>query len=449
MTYREQAIKFLRKPVAYRFIFIVIVGVTVLVGCVAVPYKATVDGIVYISSAKSLFSDHFAVDYAWFREPGYPLLLRIIHFFGNSGIFIVLVQSLCLGVATFLALYATRRALGRGRPSTAVVFFVIVLSLNPIYMIYSALVLQQALFSLQLAFFALSVAWALRLPVRLNRWALIALVLANYFIAIWTSIGWLYLGLLPVVAVIAIVFSHNVVSLFTRVRGGLRKTAVVALSAVAVIAIFAGVYVSGLQVYSGWQDIKDPYLKTAVVPGAVIQPLSGPPALPPVWPLIQRMFALMNMGTIQHYPSENALFMKQQMRVDYAIGQYDTAYVGKPFAQYAKHWFTVPDPSNQVHQVYSWTAPNAPIVYSGTFIAYLLVLLLSLVRRRWGSFLVLAVPLSFLAVYALSNSPIDRYGVPAYPWAVAALAGLVSWIAQLVSRAVRSLRQKRPALIEG
>ena len=432
--------RFVARPVRYRYAAWIIIGVTVFVSAVAVPIKVTVDGILYLSSAKSLFGHAMAANYAWFREPGYPVFLRVVHFFGNDGIYIVIAQALCLGVATLIALYAVRRMLGLGAPSAGVLAVVVLLQLNPMYLIYSALVLQQALFALQLALFGLGVVWALHRPSWLPRWLLVVLVLANYVAAIWTSIGWIYLALFPVVASILIVLWPPTVSTFRRAATRARKALVVLLALVAAVAVTGIVYQGGVKVYSGWEALKAPYLAHLTIPGSVIEPLTGAPNIPTPFVLGQRMFALMHMGVVDQYISENDLFLRQQMAPDLAKGAYDTSYVNKPYSTYPKGWITIPNPSNQVHDAYvELTAGGTVGWYVGTFIAFMLSFVLALVRRRWALVVVLLVPLSFIGVYALSNSPIDRYGVPAYPWAIAGAAVLVTWAAELVSR-VRSRR---------
>jgi hypothetical protein len=85
----------LGSTVSFRVASLWIIIPTIVVACIAVPFKVTVDGILYLSSAKSLFKRAFRTDYVWFREPGYPLFLRAIHFLGNDGMYITLIQSAC------------------------------------------------------------------------------------------------------------------------------------------------------------------------------------------------------------------------------------------------------------------------------------------------------------------------------------------------------------------
>jgi cbb3-type cytochrome oxidase subunit 3 len=414
----------------YRTAAAVVISVVTVVSIVAIPLKVTVDGIMYIASAKSLFQNDFGTNYALFREPGYPIFLRTLHYLGDDGMFIVAAQGLCMGTASFIALYAVRRALGHDDVTIAQVIVTILLSLNPMFLIYSALVLQQALFTLQLALLVLGVVWAMHRPRRLSRPALLALVALNYLSAIWTSIGWLYLALVPVVLTVIVSYWPTVRGRFQQAATALRKLLVGSISVVAIMALFVLVYAVGLQVYSGWEAIKAPYLKNSSIPGAVIEPLSGVPNIPSAADMTLRMFALMHMGTVEPYIQENDLFLRQQMVPGWGISQYDTLYEREPFTSYAPGYFSLSNPSVAVHTLFAKASRASPLSYSATFVGFLLALGLSLIRRKWRLFLVLLVPLAFLAVYAASNSPIDRYGIPAYPWAGASVVVLLGWIGE-------------------
>jgi hypothetical protein len=409
-------------------------GIVTVASATAVPLKVTVDGILYISSAKALFKSTFARDYALFREPGYPLFLKAIHYFGDDGMFIIVAQALCLALAAFIALYSVRRVLGYANVTVGQVIVTVLLTLNPMFLIYSGLVLQQALFALQLALFGLGVVWAMNRyrPKRLSRPVLLVLVGLNYLTSIWTSIGWLYLALVPVTLTVILCY-------WPAVRGVIRRAATLPwkvlggfVVAVATIALCALVYAVGLQSYKGWEAIKAPYLQSASVPGAVIEPLQSIPRIPTVAEMTERMLALAHIGTVAPYIHENDLFLRQQMLPNWAYAQWDTAYVLKPFTSYAPGYISLPNPSDIVHNVFARASVISPVVYSTMFVGYALLLLLSLIRRKWGLLLVLSVPLAFLAVYAASNSPIDRYGVPSYPWAVASVVVLLHWLGEWV-----------------
>jgi hypothetical protein len=429
----------LGSTVSFRVASLWIIIPTIVVACIAVPFKATVDGILYLSSAKSLFNSAFSTDYVWFREPGYPLFLRAIHFLGNDGMFIILVQALCLGLASAIALYSVRRALGHTDVSVGQLAVVVILTLNPMYLIYSALVLQQALFALQLALFALGVVWAINRPAGLRGSILVPLVLLNYVAAIWTSIGWIYLALVPVILTIVIVCFPWARRSYAFVKSRERRIVVVVATVVAIGAVSVLTYEGGLAAYSGWQAIKTPHLRHLTIPGAVIEPLSTVPQIPTPVGMVARMLAIMHMGTVGPYVHENDLFLRQQMIPSRSWGLEDTGYIRAPYTTYSSGWIAIPDASEQVHFVYAQLAPASPLLYSGVFIGYLLSIALSLIRRKWGLVVVLAIPLSFIAVYAASNSPIDRYGVPAYPFAVAGVGVIIVWLVELI-RGIRGAR---------
>ena len=420
------------RTVNYRTAAFLIVGIVTIVSVVAVPLKVTVDGVLYISSAKSLFKSDFATNYVWYREPGYPLFLKALHYLGNDGLFVVAAQAICLGLASFIALYAVRRMLRQTNVTVAQLVLTLLLTLNPMYLIYSALVLQQALFTLQLALFGLGVVWALRRPAWLRRSALLILVALNYFVAIWTSIGWLYLGLVPVTLTIVLCLWPETLRQLQKVTTLVWRSLAGFLLAVGIVALCALVYVVGLQVYSGWDVVKAPYLNNSSAPGAVIEPLSSVPYIPTVQEMTSRMFALMHMGTIKPYTQENDLFLRQQMLPDWAFSQWDTKFIAEPYTSYADGYFSLPNPSDELHNVFAKNSGWAPSLYSAAFVGFLLALALALVRREWGLLFILSVPLAFIAVYAASNSPIDRYGIPAYSWAVASVGVLFTWLGRLL-----------------
>jgi hypothetical protein len=428
-------VRWLRKTMSFRRAAAVILGVVAIASATAVPLKVTVDGILYLSSAKALFKSTFARDYAWFREPGYPFFLKALHFFGDDGMFIVVAQALCLALAAFIALYAVRRVLGYTNVTVGQVIVTVFLTLNPMFLIYSGLVLQQALFALQLALFALGIVWAMNRyrPNRLSRPVLLVLVAVNFISSIWTSIGWLYLALVPVALTVILCYWPAARGMFRRAATLPWKVAGGFILAIATVALCVVVYAVGLQSYKGWEAIKAPYLQSASVPGAVIEPLSGVPNIPSVNQMTERMLALAHIGTVAPYTHENDLFLRQQMLPNWAYAQWDTAYVLKPFTSYASGYITLPNPSDIVHNVFARASVISPVVYSTMFVGFALLLLLSLIRRKWGLLLVLSVPLAFLAVYAASNSPIDRYGVPSYPWAVASVVVLLHWLGEWVT----------------
>ncbi len=407
------------RPVRFWVAALVIVASVILVSILAIPERVSVDGILYISSAKSFFSDDFASTYAWFREPGYPFFLAVVHLIGNAGVLVVIAQAFCLGISAFIGLYVALRSLGRTTVPLGTLLLMEAFALNPMYLIYAALFLQQAQLTLQLALVALFVSWAFRRPAWLPAWALVAFTVLNYVLCIWTSIGWIYLALLPTALVI-------VVTLWKAFRGTrvLRRPRVSALAVVAasIIAVLA-VYGSGLAIYSGWSAIRTANSAAAVgIPTTVIKPLDAVPYIPTPYQMGQRYLALMHIGTVNLYVEENSLFLQDQLIRGYPHSEYDTAYDSPPYSTFARDYFVLTDPVPALFRPYSIVARVAGVLYAGVYVSSFLVLVGLILRRKWELLAVALVPFYFLGVYAASGSPIDRYGVPGYPLAAAAVA---------------------------
>ncbi len=422
------------KRVSYGVAFLIIVTATVVVAVNAIPIKATPDGILYVASAKALFKGEFSTYYALFREPGYPFLLTVLHLFGSSGLLVIAVQATFLGSSAFIALYCVRKILRQDHVTVFQVVLTVLLTLNPMFLIYSALVLQQALFTLQLALSVLGIFWALHRPAWLPRPVLLVLIIVNYFVEIWTSIGWLYLGLVPVTAAVALVLWPSLPAKLREAASWIRKVLRAVLIAVGMLVLFALVYLAGSQVYAGWQAVKAPVAHSSPRLDAVIQPLDSVPRIPTVQEMTARMFALMHMGTIDPYVHENDLFLTDLAIPDLWAAQWDTAYQDEPYSSYAVGFISISNPSPIFHYLFAKVSIWASPLYNAAFLGFLLAYFLSAVRRRWTLLLLLSMPLAFLAVYAASNSPIDRYGIPTYPWAVAGFGVLLTWLGQFLAK---------------
>lgn len=417
-----------------------VIGLPVLVSALAIPMRVTVDGILYISSARSIFTDNFAETYAWFREPGYPVFLAAVHLFGGAGFALVIVQALCLCTAAFIGVYCAVRALGRERASVGLVVLVTVLVLNPMYLIYSALVLQQALFALQLALFALALSWAIRPVRRLSPWVLLAGTAVNYVLCVWTSVGWIYLGLLPTAAVLVLVVGRAVGARVSR-RGLLAAAAVLVSMVVAVGAVYA----LGLTVYGLWTSFRDAHAAAATdIPTSVISP-QAIPGIPTVQVEILRMLALMHIGTVGDYVYENLLFLQDQLLRGYPHAEFDTAFVKAPYSEFALGYFQLTDPVQFLFRPYSIAARIASPLYALVWAGGILSIVVAVARSKWQLLVFMLLPFSYVAVYALSNSPIDRYGVPAYALVAVSVSVVV---AAGANRVVRRIERRKPVPLE-
>jgi len=410
-------------PMSFRQSAAWIFGVVVPFAVLAVPTKVSVDGIHYVLGAKTLFTPEFATLYPLFREPGYPAFLSFVHLFSGASLAVVAAQAALLAFSGLVGLYVVHRALGRTTITRYVLAIALVLILNPIFLIYSGHIMQQAFFAALLACFAVLVEWAHRLPTRVRRWHVVLMLLVLNFVAVWSSVGWLYLGLFATTLALSLLFVPAVVRLS-------RRQIVQIVSATLLVGVLAGSTVAiDRAMYSGWERLRDAQTSTNNQTSVTLKPLESAPTLPSVKDVVPLYGTLLGIGVREPYPKENDQFLAEQMRWRFFHSEWDTAYVREPYTSAALGYFALDDPSIVAHTLYAFASfpfgsevPVAGMAYSLVMLLGHVVLVVALVRRQWFVFALLMIPVSWIGVYALSNTPIDRYGIPAYPLFVGAVA---------------------------
>jgi len=410
-------------PLSFRRSAAWIFGVVVPFAVLAVPTKVSVDGIHYILGAKTLFTPDFATLYPLFREPGYPAFLSFVHLFSGASVAIVAAQAALLAFAGFVGLYVLHRAMGLTTITRYVLAIALVLILNPIFFTYAGHVMQQAFFAALLACFAVLVEWARKLPADMRRWQIVALLFVLNFVTAWSSVGWLYLGLFATVLALGLLAAP----MFVRLT---RRRAVRVISGALLIAVLAGAtLVVDRVMYAGWERLRDAQTATNNQTSVTLKPLESAPTLPSVSDVVPLYGTLLGIGVREPYPKENDQFLAEQMRWRFFHSEWDTAYVREPYTSAALGYFALDDPSIVAHTLYAFASfplgsdiPVAGMAYSLVMLLGHVVLIVALIRRQWFVFALLMIPVSWLGVYALSNTPIDRYGIPAYPLFVGAVA---------------------------
>lgn len=390
-----------------------------------IPLLVTVDGIVYIANAKSILTDDFAAIYTMYREPGFPLFLKGVHFFGDAGVLLVLTQSALMATAGLLAFFSINRLIGHTQPRLWELTLLWIFLINPMFLGYSGTVLQQALFSFQLAVFALFLSLALKPSPRSPRWLLALLTILWYVLGIATSIGWMYLALLPVTITLFLLYQAGLVKLLTKVTKKKRLGQLIALFTIPLLLIVT--YSIGRQTFQVWENFKQPFIAAQKDDGYVIKPLETVPYIPTPVEMTQRTMSLMNMIVIEPYEKENDLFMGIQMRRQSPSSSWDSAWDVEPQASYALNYFVITNPGEILHNGYARLASIAAFWYQASFVAMWLCAVFLLIRKRWKAAIILILaPINFLLVYAASNSPIDRYGIPAWAFAAASVVVLMT-----------------------
>jgi hypothetical protein len=407
--------------ISFRRAFTLILLITVPVAMLAVPSKVSVDGIFYVLGAKTLFTPEFATLYPLFREPGYSAFLSAIHLFSGASLVVVGVQAALLAFAMFAGLYVVHRALGRTTITRYVFIIGLAFTLNPIYFTYAGHFMQQPFFAGLLACYAVLVEWSRKQPPRVKKWQVFALIVVLNIVTIWSSIGWLYLGLFATLLALCYLFLPTV--------WRLRRRGVRIISAVLLVGVISGATLAADRaIYAGWERLRDAQTATNAINPVVLKPLEEAPGLPSPGKALSLYSTLVGIGITEPYPKENDQFLAEQMRVRFYHSEWDTAYVREPYTSAALGYFALDDPSIVAHTIYALGSQPiagftvAGVAYSTVMVLGHAVLIIAFVRRQWFVGALLLIPVSWLAVYALSNTPIDRYGIPAYPLLAGAVA---------------------------
>jgi hypothetical protein len=207
---------------------------------------------------------------------------------------------------------------------------------------------------------------------------------------------------------------------------GRARTIMAALVTVALLTVTT--YCVDRAIYGAWETLRDAQKVTSDIPTEVVTPLTSAPRIGDPVTVFQRYGVLMGIGVSGDYPKENDQFLRDQMRLRFPHSEWDTAYVNEPFTTYAPGYFTLDDPSLIGHTLFALGSfPLALPAYSLVFILGNLILVLASIRRKWVFAGLVLIPVSFIAIHALSGTPIDRYGIPTYATFAGSVAIAVEW----------------------
>lgn len=405
---------------------------SVLVVTTSVPSIITPDGYAYLMGARYMGQPEMADYFPWYREPLYSTILRGVGLgVGRADVWLLAVQALALGVGSTLVAHAFLR----GARRWLIVGVACFIAVNPVMLGYAGAVLQQVWFYLALATYAWVAAWAWR--ARLSRaWLPIAVCIP--LIAFWAQLGqqMIYpgapLGAMAGFALGSKLFLRGAEKAAPRNRGSLvaRFGAVVAL----------GVLLGGIFTLWGSVALK-PY--EHVKAEKIAQ--RGPNAL------YLTSLNLSVSGVADTFVlTDPAAFLGRVPRVTRSIlslgpatwregaPQEDDSIIGHAFSSDALRCGVgvPPGAGVDVRLGGAWLqqtcrselgfaiiGPLQPLG-RGLVAASSMLLLVSpvvlLLLRRWDLLLLLMFPFTFLALYVATFAGLDRYGMPLYPFGIAA-----------------------------
>jgi hypothetical protein len=126
----------------------------IIIPLISTNLVVTHDGYLYLNSAFSLFKNNFELEYQWLREPGYPLILKLISSFMNTDYSYIFVQSLMLSVSFYIFYYVFFSKVKIGILTKV---FLTIVVINPYFFGWSSTVLQVAAITLCLALITLMI----------------------------------------------------------------------------------------------------------------------------------------------------------------------------------------------------------------------------------------------------------------------------------------------------
>lgn len=401
---------------------------SVILSLLVVPLKITVDGSLYISSAKSLYSIKMPEHYHWVREPFYPVLIRFINdYFGSSDLGIIFLQSLFLSSAIIIVSYVILTHFQIKYLNMFSVFIYLFLIINPFYLLFAGLVLQQSLFAIYLAIFLLLIFVS---QSELSTRKLIifyTFFLVFYIISVLTSPVFVYIG------VIALVVSLYYSGKFRYKSENLRTQFKVYLNST---LIFLLIILSANLSVSLWNDFRiNSTASLNIVSGEILnEPIDIPVSeiilevtenpSDTLIDYIDRYAALLHFKKDATWNfSELEIYSELMLFSGWRCGAVDPFSL-EPYASFSQDYFTPNCRSEKLHSWYAKISELNPYSYWIAILSFLLMTLLSIKRLDLKFLGFLIIPIIFLTSYVFIDAGLDRYGIPIYSWGVASFIAL-------------------------
>lgn len=128
--------------------------IIIIISLTSANFVVTHDGYLYLNSANYLFKTNFELEYQWLREPGYPIILRLVSEFFRIDYAYILIQSMMLSTS-FYIFYTV--FFYKEKINTLTKVFIIFIVINPYFFGWSSTILQVAPITLCLALITLMI----------------------------------------------------------------------------------------------------------------------------------------------------------------------------------------------------------------------------------------------------------------------------------------------------
>jgi len=386
--------------------------VTVLWCLFVIPLKVTVDGHLYMSSARALFTDKMVSNYYFIREPFFPFMLKIIKFFfGNNDLGVIAVQASLLSGSLVIVAFIVLDTLKIKKINIFLSILFIVFSLNPFFLMFSGLILQQSLFTFSLTLLSLCIHLGFVAKQKVHQLYIFIFLILIQITNILIAKQFFVMNLVTMIVLIYVFYYKNSQLLPNPTKEP--KSRYFLLLLVSILFQFA--------IYSVWDNFKDSTTKAGGTSDSFFSDYRYLPPSPVngLTTYLDNFLALGHVGTSNEFQfSELTIYLEFMFHPNYRCGAYDS-FEMLPYTDDSNKYLNLNCRSFHLQQFYVKFFPLFEFFYvAGYLFAITTYMLIPIIRSVRRLFLVFLPYIVFLTLYTYLIAGIDRYGVSVYPFTV-------------------------------
>lgn len=418
--------------------FFLLITIGIVVSMTGFPTALWRDSWFYLANAQSIFSDDMQSFYYWVREPGYPLLIRLVtEIFGKQDLTLVVIQSVMMSLAILIVVkYGSFQ--GESKRPRFVKSAILIGIFTSQYFGYSATLLKQPLLVFLSALTVVAIRYIQSRRGRpITTWlGTMMIVFFSSFISISLSYTWVIVGVLTVIYTICLPNRDGEVPLTS-----VRKLGKIIVYSILTVFLSFQVIGSGRSILSSYEVrvtgvVSD---KTRLVEtsssGAIGRMISKPAS--EIAEALQNVGSLTMLGPTDNFEGvkENNVFSAAQLESRWICGLYDD-YNPDPwterFIEYGRYLETScrsPLAQNLLRAIHPYTYR----IYQLSMISMFLYVPLILFKRRFHDLALFAPAIWFLTLFSFGvRYTNDRYGLVLFPFGLLALSQIVDSARKLI-----------------
>lgn len=397
-----------------------------------VPLKVTVDGRLYLSSARALFTDKMDTHYYWVREPFYPLLLRFIReLFGNSDLGLIFVQGSLLGSSIVFCLYAFSLLLNIKEINFIYIGLIYFFALNPFILGMTGLVLQQVIFTFYLSAITLVFSLTYINGFKLSYFSILLII---FFISILTSIAFLLLFIPFYLTFFVLVLFNSEIKNISKVKNVISFFKKLTLAVLGT----ATMYLSGFVTLRLWSIFKNSNSPKSSLPTELFTPeqinntiVEATTSLSLLSLLVEQsqryiknFFSLFHFTESEAFPFyELTIYTNFQFNPGWICGAYDE-FEEKPYSSFGFGYFAGNCRSEYLNSLIFPHLSFFDFLYTLIMIFIIAATLVFILTKKRFVFYALIPQYTLIFAYTLADAGLDRYGYSIIPIAFGLLMSI-------------------------